>query len=57
MRYNMKAILADKHLRRDMMVRVIAATQAREGIATSREQAEAAYEAAEKRHRKKTIAS
>ena len=42
-RVNMKAILADPDLRRKLMVRTIQATQAREGIETTEEQAECAY--------------
>jgi hypothetical protein len=42
-RFNIKAILADDNLRRELMVPTIQAIQAREGIDTSREQAERAY--------------
>ena len=42
-RVNMKALLADADLRRELMVSTIQATQAREGIETSREQADRAY--------------
>ena len=42
-RLNVKAILADTDLRRKLMVATIQATQAREGIDTSREQADRAY--------------
>ena len=42
-RLNVKAILADADLRRKLMVSTIQATQAREGIDTSREQADRAY--------------
>ena len=42
-RVNVKAILADPDLRRKLMVRTIQATQAREGIETTAEQAERAY--------------
>lgn len=42
-RLNLKAILADENLRRELMVPTIQAIQAREGIDTSREQAERAY--------------
>jgi hypothetical protein len=42
-RFNIKAILADENLRRELMVPTIQAIQAREGIITSREQAERAY--------------
>ncbi len=44
MRINMTELLADPVKRKELMVRVIIATQAREGIETTREQAEAAYE-------------
>ena len=43
-RANVRAILRDPKQRREMMVRVIIATQAREGIDTTREQAERAYD-------------
>jgi hypothetical protein len=42
-RINLKVILADQDLRRELMVPTIQALQAREGIDTSREQAERAY--------------
>ena len=42
-RINVKAILADPDLRRELMVRTIQATQAREGIETTEAQAERAY--------------
>ena len=42
-RVNVKAILADPDLRRKLMVRTVQATQAREGIETTTEQAERAY--------------
>lgn len=42
-RVNLKVILADPDLRRKLMVRTIQATQAREGIETTTEQAERAY--------------
>ena len=42
-RVDVKAILADPDLRRKLMVRTIQATQAREGIETTEEQAERAY--------------
>lgn len=48
-RINIRAILADPAQRRTLMVRVIVATQAREGITTTRAQAEAAYDAAQQR--------
>jgi hypothetical protein len=44
MRVNMTELLTDPEKRKELMVRVIIATQAREGIDTTREQAEAAYE-------------
>lgn len=43
-RIDVKAILADEGKRKALMVDCIIATQAREGIETTREQAEAAYE-------------
>jgi hypothetical protein len=43
-RVNIKAILADADLRRKLMVSTIQATQAREGIDTSPEQADRAYQ-------------
>lgn len=43
-RFDVRRILACPTLRRKMMVSVIQATQAREGIVTTREQAEAAYD-------------
>ena len=42
-RVSVKAILADPDLRRKLMVRTIQATQAREGIETTTQQAERAY--------------
>lgn len=42
-RMNIRGILADPDLRRELMVPTLQATQAREGIETSREQAERAY--------------
>lgn len=45
MRVDIRSILADPALRRELMVRVIIATQAREGIVTTVEQAEHAYDA------------
>lgn len=45
-RINIRAILADPRLRRRLMVDTIIATQAREGIVTTIEQAGAAYDAA-----------
>jgi len=43
-RIDLRAILDDPDQRRDLMVQTIIATQAREGITTTREQAEAAYD-------------
>lgn len=43
-RWNIKAILADPVLRKELMVRSIISTQALEGITTTVEQAEQAYD-------------
>lgn len=43
-RVDIKALLADPAKRRELMVSCIIATQAREGIITTREQAEQAYD-------------
>jgi hypothetical protein len=43
-RVDIREILANPPLRRDLMVETIIATQAREGITTTRAQAEAAYD-------------
>lgn len=43
-RVDIRAILRDPALKRELMVRTIIATQAREGIETTRQQAEAAYD-------------
>lgn len=43
-RVNIRAILADPKLRKELMVQTIIATQAREGIDTTRDQAAQAYE-------------
>lgn len=43
-RINIRAILADPAQRRALMTSTIIATQAREGIETTQEQAEAAYD-------------
>lgn len=45
-RVDVRAVLADEEFRRALMVGVIRATQAREGIDTSEEQALRAYERA-----------
>ena len=47
-RMNIKKILSDPVARKKLMVGCIIAIQAREGIVTTVEQAEAAYEAARK---------
>jgi hypothetical protein len=51
-RIDINKILADPELRKEMMIRVVIATQAREGIETTWEQAEAAYEKVRKEKRK-----
>ncbi len=43
-RVDIRAIMANPHLRRQLMIRVIVATQAREGITTTRAQAVRAYD-------------
>lgn len=43
-RTRIREILADPTRRRELMVPVIIAIQAREGVTTTREQAEAAYD-------------
>lgn len=48
MRVNIKGILADPGLRRDMLIPTIIAIQAREGIDTTYEQAAAAYDKVQK---------
>ena len=52
-RVNMRAILADPKLRRQLMVPTIIAIQAREGIETTQAQAEAAYDKVEREQRKR----
>lgn len=52
-RVNLKKILCDAGLRKQLFVDTIIATQAREGIKTTRAQAEAAYEACQRRRRKR----
>lgn len=49
MRVNIREILRTPHLRKQMLVDTIIAIQAREGIETTQEQAEEAYEAASAR--------
>lgn len=51
-RVDIRAILANPVLRKTLMVRVIIATQAREGIETTVEQAEAAYDKVQKERRR-----
>lgn len=48
MRVDIRGILADADQRRALMVAVIRATQAREGIETTKEQAEQAYDRVQK---------
>ena len=43
-RIDIKAVLSDEQARRRLMVRVIVATQAREGVVTTLEQAGVAYD-------------
>ena len=47
-RLNIRKILRDALLRKKLMIRVIIATQAREGITTTVEQAESAYDKIQK---------
>jgi len=47
-RVDIKAVLADPVARKELMVGTIIATQARDGITTTREQAEAAYDQVQK---------
>lgn len=47
-RIDIREILRDPERRREMMVDVIIATQAREGIETTREQAARAYDAVQR---------
>lgn len=51
MRVNVRAILADPVQRKKLLVGVIVATQAREGIVTTRAQAEAAYDKVQQERR------
>ena len=51
-RLNVWAILEEPILRRELMVAVIIATQAREGITTTQEQAERAYDKVQAEKRK-----
>ena len=50
-RFDIKSILRDPVKRRELMVRCIVATQAREGIVTSQAQAVAAYDKVRKEKR------
>jgi hypothetical protein len=50
-RVDIKAILRDPVQRRELCVTTIIATQAREGITTTRAQAEAAYDAIQQERR------
>lgn len=43
-RYDLRAILGDPAQRRELMMAILIATQAREGITTTQAQAEAAYD-------------
>jgi hypothetical protein len=54
-RFDIKALLRDPVKRRELMVRTIIATQAREGIKTSRAQAEAAYDKVQGENRAKNL--
>ena len=54
-RLDIKAILRDPAKRRELMVQTIIATQAREGITTSRAQAEAAYDKVQGEKRAKNL--
>lgn len=54
-RVDIKAILRDPAKRRELTVRTIIATQAREGITTSRAQAEAAYDKTQEEKRAKNL--
>ncbi len=52
-RVDIRAILSDPAKRRALMVLVIVATQAREGIVTTVEQAETAYDTVQKERTEK----
>lgn len=54
-RVDIRAILADPVLRKRLMVDTIIATQAREGIITTVEQAEAAYDKVQKERHKNHV--
>ena len=51
-RVDIRAILYDSLLRKELMVGTIIAIQAREGITTTREQAERAYDKVQRERRK-----
>lgn len=51
-RVDIRAILADPTRRRELMVRCIVALQAREGISTTRAQAERAYDRVQQERRR-----
>ena len=50
-RVNIRGILANSAQRRELMISTIIATQAREGVTTTRAQAEAAYDVVQKAQR------
>lgn len=54
-RYSVRAILADPVKRRDLMVRCIMSAQHMEGIDTTREQAEAAYDRVQQEKRRRPV--
>ena len=54
-RLDIKIILTDPVKRRILMVDSLIATQAREGITTTREQAEAAYDKVQEEIRRRTL--
>jgi hypothetical protein len=54
-RLDVKAILADPVKRKKLMVKLIIATQAREGIITTQEQAEKAYDNVQKEKSRGTV--
>ena len=54
-RVDIKAVLEDPEQRRELMIRTIVATQAREGIAVTYKQAEEAYEKIQRELREKVL--
>jgi hypothetical protein len=52
-RWDMKAILSDPIKRKQLMVDCIIATQAREGVITTKEQAEQAYDKVKEERQKR----